>query len=232
MCVGFSRCHWGALCVYLAKYTGQGSNKADTWAPLEEILFSRFTVGCQVLQVFTKLYRWFWELRVETTVCVWRGGDGRVLRRMYPVAQSGPTLCDCLDSSPSGSSVHEISQARILNWVAISWSRGPSWFRDQTSSPLLQGVLWIASGFSTTEIPKLLPNTDLALMMKIIRDINIICQFPGHTADPLYLESLSSGPRYYILTTNRSVSASGLLQTYASMLWCLQINFLALSVSS
>ena len=43
-----------------------------------------------------------------------------MLRRMYPVAQSGPTLCDCLDSSPSGSSVHEISQARILNWAAIS----------------------------------------------------------------------------------------------------------------
>ena len=35
-------------------------------------------------------------------------------------AQSCPTLCDPLDCSPPGSSVHWISQARILEWVAIS----------------------------------------------------------------------------------------------------------------
>ena len=34
--------------------------------------------------------------------------------------------------SPPGSSVHGISQARILEWVAISYSRGSSWSRDQT----------------------------------------------------------------------------------------------------
>ena len=36
--------------------------------------------------------------------------------------QSCPTLCDPIDSSPSGSSVHRILQARILEWVAISFS--------------------------------------------------------------------------------------------------------------
>ena len=36
--------------------------------------------------------------------------------------QSCPTLCDPMDSSPSGSSVHRILQARILEWVAISFS--------------------------------------------------------------------------------------------------------------
>ena len=35
-----------------------------------------------------------------------------------------PTLCDPTDCSPPGSSVHGISQARILEWVAISSSRG------------------------------------------------------------------------------------------------------------
>ena len=35
-----------------------------------------------------------------------------------------PTLCDPLDCSPPGSSVHGVSQARILEWVAISFSRG------------------------------------------------------------------------------------------------------------
>ena len=43
-----------------------------------------------------------------------------------------PTLFDPMDCSPLGSSVHGISQARILEWVAISYSRGSSWPRDQT----------------------------------------------------------------------------------------------------
>ena len=44
---------------------------------------------------------------------------------------SGPTLCDPMNYSPAGSSVHGISQARILQWVAISISRVYSWPRDQ-----------------------------------------------------------------------------------------------------
>ena len=42
------------------------------------------------------------------------------------------SLCDPKDCSPSGSSVHGILQARILEWVAIPFSRGSSWLRDQT----------------------------------------------------------------------------------------------------
>ena len=41
-------------------------------------------------------------------------------------------FCDPVDYSPSGSSVDEISQARILEWVAISFSRGSSQPRDLT----------------------------------------------------------------------------------------------------
>ena len=41
------------------------------------------------------------------------------------VTQSCPTLCDPMDCSPPGSSVHGILQARMLEWVAISFSRGP-----------------------------------------------------------------------------------------------------------
>ena len=41
-------------------------------------------------------------------------------------------LCDPMDCSLPGSSVHVISQARLLEWVAISFSRGSSWLRDQT----------------------------------------------------------------------------------------------------
>ena len=48
------------------------------------------------------------------------------------VAQSCQTLCNPMDCSPSGSSVHGIFQARALEWVAISFSRGSSQPRDQT----------------------------------------------------------------------------------------------------
>ena len=48
------------------------------------------------------------------------------------VTQSCPTLCDPVDCSQPGSSIHGIFQARVLEWVAISFSRGSSRPRDQT----------------------------------------------------------------------------------------------------
>ena len=48
------------------------------------------------------------------------------------LVQSCLTLCDPMDYSPPGSSVHEIFQARILQWVSISFSRGSSQPRDWT----------------------------------------------------------------------------------------------------
>ena len=55
------------------------------------------------------------------------------------VTQSCLTLCDPVDYSPPGSSVHGISQARILEWVAIPFSRGSSPPRDQTQISCLAG---------------------------------------------------------------------------------------------
>ena len=54
------------------------------------------------------------------------------------VAQLCSTLCDPMDCNPPGSSVHEILQARILEWVVISFSRESSRLRDRTRSPALQ----------------------------------------------------------------------------------------------
>ena len=45
---------------------------------------------------------------------------------LFLVTQLIPTLCDLRDCSPPGSSDHDISQARILERVAISFSRGSS----------------------------------------------------------------------------------------------------------
>ena len=47
-------------------------------------------------------------------------------------AKSRPTLCDPLDCSLPGSSVHGILQARILEWVAMPSSRESSWPRNRT----------------------------------------------------------------------------------------------------
>ena len=67
-------------------------------------------------------------------------GTGRVLppctaiwkwkKSESEVAQSYPTLCDPMDCSLPGSSIHGIVQARVPEWVAISFSRGSSWPRD------------------------------------------------------------------------------------------------------
>ena len=62
------------------------------------------------------------------------------------VAQSCPTLCEPVDSSPPGSSVHGILQTGILEWVAISFSRGSSQPRDATH---VSHVLCITGGFFT-----------------------------------------------------------------------------------
>ena len=73
---------------------------------------------------------------------------GNPFNRYFPpdvvavCTQSCLTLCDPMDCSPPGSSVHGISQARILEWVAMSSSRGSSHprkiFPPEPRSPALQ----------------------------------------------------------------------------------------------
>ena len=55
------------------------------------------------------------------------------------VAQSCLTVCDPVDCSLPGSSIHGIFQARVLEWVVISFSRGYSWPRDWTRVSLIAG---------------------------------------------------------------------------------------------
>ena len=58
------------------------------------------------------------------------------------VAQLYPTFCDPMDYSLPGSSVHGIFQARILEWVAMPFSRGSSQPRDQTRVSHIAGRLF------------------------------------------------------------------------------------------
>ena len=58
------------------------------------------------------------------------------------VTQSCPTLCDPMDHNLPGSSIHGILQARILEWVAISFSRGSSPPRDRAQVSRTAGRLF------------------------------------------------------------------------------------------
>ena len=58
---------------------------------------------------------------------------------VYKTAQSCPTLCDPMDCSLPGSSVHGILQSRIPEWVAISSSRRSFPLKDQTVSCISKG---------------------------------------------------------------------------------------------
>ena len=68
-------------------------------------------------------------------VCVWER-----------VTQLCPTFCDPMNCSPPGSSVHGILEARILEWVAMPFSRGSSW---PTGDPGLTRVSCVAGRFFT-----------------------------------------------------------------------------------
>ena len=52
------------------------------------------------------------------------------VKRESEVTQLCPTLCDPMDCSLSGSSIHGIFQATVLEWIAISFSRGSSGSRN------------------------------------------------------------------------------------------------------
>ena len=69
---------------------------------------------------------------METPTC--RSTDGwiKVWCVLAKSLWSSPTLWNPMDCSPRGSSVHGILQARILDWVVMSSSRGSSWPRDWT----------------------------------------------------------------------------------------------------
>ena len=61
---------------------------------------------------------------------------------LLSVAQLCLALCNPMDCSPPDSSVHGILQARILEWVAIPFSRGSSWPRNRT---------WVSTIWNTRE---------------------------------------------------------------------------------
>ena len=86
-----------------------------------------------------------WGTHMSVSVCVC------VCVCVCVYAQSRPTLCNPMDYSPPGSSVHGILQARILEWVAISYSKLSSCPRGRTCiSCIGQRILY---PLATWEVP-------------------------------------------------------------------------------
>ena len=87
--------------------------------------------GLQSLKEGFRLSQYSKSSTYEPSGCCGGGLVAKVLFNSY-----NPMGC-----SPPGSSVHGISQARILEWVAISFSRGSSWPRDWTQVSCIVGDL-------------------------------------------------------------------------------------------
>ena len=111
------------------------------------------------------------------------------------VAQSCPTLCDSMDCSPPGSSVHGIFQARILEWVAMPYSRGSSQPRDGTQ------VSCTACGFLPSELPgkpiflPTFPKLLFILLLELSTQVTILTNL-WPSLQPPHLLSLSSSLLY------------------------------------
>ena len=63
------------------------------------------------------------------------------------VAKSHLTLGNPKDCPPPGSSVHRVSQAKILGWIAFLFSKGSSWPRDHTRISYITGRFFATEGF-------------------------------------------------------------------------------------
>ena len=96
------------------------------------------------------------------------------------VTQSCLTLCDHMDCSPPGSSVHGILQARILEWVANSSSRGSSWPRDWTHISCIEGrffTIWSTREWASIPI---LRNSSCTLKAQQIDRLEFYLRWKHH----------------------------------------------------
>ena len=116
-----------SICQMLGTRRRQCPNSSgQTWVPSTWIYN---LVGSEIIRQY--VYMSIFAVVAQSLSCVW-------------------LFWDSTDCSPPGSSVHGISQARILEWVAISFSRGSSWTRDRTHVScigrwiLYQGATWEA----------------------------------------------------------------------------------------
>ena len=122
------------------------------------------------------------------------------------VVQSCPTLCDPMYCSLPGSSVHGIFQARILEWIAISFYRGSSRPRNGTQVSRIVSrrfTVWATrEEKSHQRLAQICSNRALAITVpsQLSASCLWLCQFPGITiASPLdciYILSLKAARKF------------------------------------
>ena len=140
------------------------------------------------------------------------------------------TLCNPRDCSPPGSSVHAILQARILEWVAIPFSRGSSQPRDQTL------VSYIGDRFFTIWATREAPRFFLSFQRLVYADTQCVCLFPFsihivyhmvHATYPLFHrfillysnDVLKINPSMYLWDYIGSLLLSGFVYFVICVLW-------------
>ena len=112
---------------------------------IDETFFTMYT------HIHTCIYMCVCESYISFFLCLF--WDLSYLKVKMLVTQLCLTLCDTMDCSPPGSSVHGIFQARILEWVAIPFSRGSSWPMDQTWISRIAGRFFTIWNIREAEAP-------------------------------------------------------------------------------
>ena len=139
---------WVFKCFYLLTCTTQQESLYTTsknsiahyniyiiWLPIQSNCIIK-SISSLNKNNLLKFSRFVHLLTFHSTNKCWRPNTGQAHCCESVVTQSCPTLCKPMDCSPQG---HEIISARILEWVAISFSRGSSQPRDQTQVSYIAG---------------------------------------------------------------------------------------------
>ena len=86
----------------------------------------------RVYRIIENTLQWLVKWEFNQNVDIKKKKKKKIATRHCEVTQLCLTLCDPMDCSPPGSSIHGIFYARVLEWVSISFSRGSSQAKDQT----------------------------------------------------------------------------------------------------
>ena len=113
------------------------------------------------------------------------------------ITQSCPTLCNPIVYSPPGSSVHGILQARILEWIAIPFSRGSSQTRDWILVSCIAGRFFTISATGKSSLCSNSSNSKLLFPFSGV-------SFTGSKSGKEYVKAVYCHPAY--LTYMQSTS--------------------------
>ena len=102
------------------------------------------------------------------------------------VTKSCLTLCEHMECSPPGSSIHGIFQARVLEWIAISFCRGSSWTRDWTQVSCIAGRRF--TFWATRELHK--------VDLKLLEDHSILGHIPENFHPTSFSQCSLSSPQF------------------------------------